>query len=87
MEVDAFFGFLSATVSAGAMVLVVLIVAAVFLTGLRMVLGRGGPPATEAGSAQELNRGLAQMERRLEALETILLERGRAHRPRTETEP
>lgn len=73
------FGFLTSVIIAGATLIGLAILGAVFLLGFKIVKSGGekGREAVgeEARLAQELYQGLERLEERVESLETLLLER------------
>jgi phage shock protein B len=75
------FDFLIHLVSIGAMIVALVVVAATFIMGLRMLTrsGRGHREERkhESRTVQEVHRGLTELERRLENLETLIIERER----------
>ena len=87
LSMDSLFFFLTQTVTAGATVIAIIVLALAFLIGLKMVSGgkrRRNQDEEHARLAQEMYRTLDAMDQRLEALETLLLDRdgSRAERPK-----
>lgn len=78
LEMHSFFTFLSSTVTSGASIIVVAILGVIFLVGLHMLLGnkrQRGQAEDTARLAQEMYRNMENLERRLESLETLFMER------------
>ena len=74
------FHFTALTLFLGFILLALAIVGGVVLLVARLLrpgASRAGDPADEARTMQELYQGLNRMERRVEALETLLLEQER----------
>ena len=86
--------FLAHIATVGATVVGVVIIAGAFLIGLKMIASgrkrdRQGEQddETEVRDVQRMYRTLGDMERRLEALETLLMERERASVERAKENP
>ena len=78
LTMDALFLFLTQTVTAGATVIAIIVLAMAFLIGLKMLSGgkrRRHSEEDHTRLVQEMYRTLDGMERRMEALETLLMER------------
>ena len=72
-------GFLTALVGAGATLIGLVILGAIFLMGLSILKhGKGptvrGPETDEARLIQEIYQGMENLERRVETLETLLMD-------------
>ena len=66
----------------GGVVLALAIIGSTILMAIKLLKGEGSPKSQktmndEAKTIQEVYQGLARMEERVEALETIILDRGR----------
>jgi phage shock protein B len=74
---DGFFHFLTAVITSGASIIGLLVIGGIILVGLRIARGggAGGPTSEDTKTIQEIFLGLKQMEKRLDALEEILLDR------------
>ena len=77
------FGFLEMIIVVGLVVVVALFVGAILLASLRILGGESTKQgrrvqSEETRMMQEIYHGLSKMEKRVEALETILLDRARA---------
>ena len=69
----------------GGAVLVMAIIGSTILMAIKILKGEGSPKGQkatndEAKMIQEIYKGLARMEERVDALETIILDRGRKDR-------
>ncbi len=74
-------GLLTSVVLAGAALVGLLILGAIFLIALRLLRPGGRPRGTDAEEVrllQEIHRGLARLEDRVEALETLVLDPSRS---------
>lgn len=74
---ESLFGFLTALVTSGASIIGLVVIGAIILIGLKIVRsGRDGRlQEDETRMIQEMYQGLARMEKRLDALETIVCDR------------
>ena len=78
-------GALIASIVFGGVVLALAVIGSTILIGIKVIKGGASPhgqrsEAEEARMVQEIYQGLAAMEKRVEALETILLETERKER-------